>query len=60
LKYPRGAPRTIVITYRFTYEGRLETIGSAQMIRSRYTLLDFPYEAGLSEEALEAFERDIF
>lgn len=26
LKYPRGAPRTIVITYRFTSEGRLETI----------------------------------
>jgi len=43
-----------------TKENLLHAIGSAQMIRSRYTLLDFPYEAGLSEEALEAFERDIF
>lgn len=43
-----------------TKENFLNTIRAAQMIRNRYTLLDLLYEAGFLEEALEAFEKDIF
>ncbi|HAF86854.1 MAG TPA: sn-glycerol-1-phosphate dehydrogenase [Sphaerochaeta sp.] len=38
----------------------LHAIRAAQMIRNRYTLLDLLYEAGFLEEALEAFDQNIF
>ena len=43
-----------------TKENFLHAIRSSQMIRNRYTLLDLLYEAGFLEEALGAFEQDIF
>ncbi|HKM07256.1 MAG TPA: sn-glycerol-1-phosphate dehydrogenase [Sphaerochaeta sp.] len=43
-----------------TKENFLHAIRAAQMIRDRYTLLDLLYEAGFLEEALEAFDKDVF
>jgi len=43
-----------------TKENFLHAIRAAQMIRNRYTLLDLLYEAGFLDEALEAFEKDVF
>ncbi len=43
-----------------TKENFLHAIRAAQMIRNRYTLLDLLYEAGFLEEALGAFDHNIF
>ncbi len=43
-----------------TKENFLHAIRAAQMIRNRYTLLDLLYEAGFLEEALGAFDQNIF
>ena len=43
-----------------TKENFLHAIRAAQMIRNRYTLLDLLYEAGFLEEALQAFDQNIF
>jgi len=43
-----------------TKENFLHAVRAAQMIRNRYTLLDLLYEAGFLEEALKAFEQEIF
>lgn len=43
-----------------TKENFLHAIRAAQMIRNRYTLLDLLYEAGFLEEALKAFDLDVF
>ena len=43
-----------------TKENFLHAIRASQMIRNRYTLLDLLYEAGFLNEALKAFEGDVF